>query len=48
MPWRKHDAILTDGIKIAYFSFVGDEVRHTSLKIMEASDIDTLIKAIFK
>ncbi len=43
---EKHDAILTDGIKIAYFSFVGDEVRHTSLKIMEASDIDTLIKAI--
>lgn len=43
---EKHDAILTDGIKIAYFSFVGDEVRHTSLKIMEVSDIDTLIKAI--
>lgn len=42
----KHDAILTDGIKVAYFSFVGNEVRHTSLKLMESSDIDTIIRAI--
>lgn len=42
----KHDAILTDGVKIAYFAFVGDEIRHTSLKLIEASDIDTVIRAI--
>lgn len=42
----KHDAILTDGIKVAYFSFVGNEIRHTSLKLIETSDVDTIIRAI--
>ena len=42
----KHDAILTDGIKVAYFSFVGNDIRHTSLKLIETSDIDTIIRAI--
>lgn len=43
---EKRDAILTDGTKISYFSFVGEEVRHTALKVLEKSDIDTVIKAI--
>lgn len=43
---KRHDAILTDGTQIAYFTFVGNEVRHTSIKILEATDIDTIIKAI--
>ena len=42
----KYDAILTDGIKIAYFQFVGDVVSNTSLRNLTASDIDRIIKAI--
>lgn len=42
----KHDAILTDGLKIAYFSFVGEEIRHTALKVLESSDIDVIIRAV--
>ena len=42
----KHDAILTDGLKISYFSFVGEEVRHTALKVLESSDVEVIIKAM--
>lgn len=42
----KYDAILTDGIKIAYFQFVGDVVCNTSLRNLTVSDIDRIIKAI--
>ena len=42
----KYDAILTDGIKIAYFQFVGDVVCYTSLRNLTVSDIDRIIKAI--
>ena len=42
----KYDAILTDGIKIAYFQFFGDEVKNTSLRSMSVDDIDRIIKAI--
>lgn len=42
----KHDAILTDGLKISYFSFVGEEVRHTALKVLESSDIEVIIRAM--
>lgn len=42
----KHDAILTDGLSIIYFSFVGDKVRNTIIKNLEIDDIDTIIKAI--
>lgn len=42
----KNDAILTDGIKIAYFQFIGDTIRHSSLRSMSADDIDRIIKAI--
>lgn len=42
----KHDGILTDGLKISYFSFVGDCVRNTTLKCLDVTDIDTIIKAI--
>ena len=43
---EKYDAILTDGVKVAYFSFVGDVVRHTSLHNISVDDIDRIIKAI--
>lgn len=48
---RKNDgityhAILTDGIKIAYFGFTGDSVESTALKAIEAKDIDRIIRAI--
>lgn len=42
----KYDAILTDGIKIAYFQFVGDIVCNTSLRNITVNDIDRIIKAI--
>lgn len=42
----KYDAILTDGIKIAYFQFVGDVVEHSSLRNLSVDDIDMVIKAI--
>lgn len=42
----KYDAILTDGVKIAYFQFIGDAVKNTSLRNMSVDDIDRIIKAI--
>ena len=42
----KYDAILTDGIKIAYFQFVGDSVENTSLRSISVDDIDRIINAI--
>ncbi len=42
----KYDAILTDGIKVAYFQFVGERVRHTTLRNLSVDDIDRIIKAI--
>ena len=42
----KYDAILTDGIHIIYFSFVGDQVKNTTIKNLDIDDIDTIIKAI--
>lgn len=43
---EKYDAILTDGIKIAYFSYVGDEIKYTNLKTLTVDDIDRIIEAI--
>lgn len=42
----KYDAVLTDGIKVAYFQFVGDTIRYSSLRSMSVDDIDRIIKAI--
>lgn len=42
----KYNAILTDGIKISYFSFVDDEIKHSNLCPLETKDIDLIIKAI--
>lgn len=39
-------AILTDGMSVAYFSFSGDEVRHTQLRMIGVEDIETVIRAI--
>ena len=36
----KYDAVLTDGIKVAYFQFVGDTIRYSSLRSMSVDDID--------
>ena len=43
---RKCDAILTDGIKIAYFQSIGGVINHSSLRSLAVDDIDRLIKAI--
>ena len=42
----KYNAILTDGIRVCYFSFVNGEVRHTTLSSISNNDIDIIIKAI--
>ena len=39
----KYDAVLTDGIKVAYFQFVGDTIRYSSLRSMSVDDIDTFV-----
>ena len=42
----KYKAILTDGLKISFFSFVEDEVRYSSLSNLNIKAIDTVIRAI--
>ncbi len=42
----KYNAILTDGIKISYFTFSNEEIRNTILSPIGKEDIDTIIKAI--
>jgi len=42
----KYSAILTDGIKICYFSFNEDIVEHSMIATIEAKDIDKIIRAI--
>ena len=43
---RKCDAILTDGLKIAYFQSIGGTVNYSSLRNITVDDIDRIIKAI--
>ena len=43
---RKCDAILTDGIKVAYFQSVGGVINHSSLRNITVDDIDRIIKAL--
>ena len=43
---RKCDAILTDGINIAYFQSIGDVISNSSLRHITVDDIDRIIKAI--
>lgn len=42
----KYNAILTDGIKISYFGFNGDNIESSSFKNIEAKDIDRIIRAL--
>lgn len=42
----KYHAILTDGIKIAYFGFNGAHIEATAFKNIEDKDIDRIIRAI--
>ncbi len=42
----KFDAILTDGIHIAFFQFIGEEIKHTKLRTLSVEDIDVIIRAI--
>lgn len=42
----KYYAILTDGIKISYFGFTGDNIESTAFKNIESKDIDRIIRAI--
>lgn len=43
---NKFNAILTDGIRIAYFKYGNDVITHSDLKNLKSSDIDFVIKAI--
>lgn len=42
----KYSAILTDGIRIGYFVFVGDEMKTSALAPIAVDDMDNLIRAI--
>lgn len=42
----KYNAVLTDGIKIAYFGFSGERIESTAFKTIEIEDIDRIIQAI--
>ena len=42
----KYSAILTDGLYISYFSFLGETVEHTKLRVISVDDIDVIVKAI--
>lgn len=42
----QYNAVLTDGIKVCYFSFVNGIVKHTAIATITNNDIDVIIKAI--
>lgn len=42
----KYDAILTDGLRICYFTFLEDKIFNTTINTIENEDIDTIIRAI--
>lgn len=42
----KYNAILTDGIKIAYFVYTGNQLEYTAFKNINAKDIDRIVRAI--
>ena len=43
---RKCDAILTDGIHIAYFQSIDGTINHSSLRKIDVDDIDRIIRAV--
>lgn len=43
---EKYDAILTDGLRVAYFSYMREGVVHTPLRRMTVNDIRTIVSAI--
>lgn len=42
----KYNTILTDGRKISYFSFVDEDIEHSTLKEISIKDLNTIITAI--
>ena len=42
----KRSAVLTDGLTIAYFDYVGDVVRNTQLRMLSKNDLEIIVKAI--
>ena len=42
----RYNAILTDGLKISYFSFADEDIEHSTLKEITVKDLDTIVKAI--
>ena len=42
----QYNAILTDGIRVCYFSFVNGIVKHTTLTTISNNDINIIIRAI--
>ncbi len=43
---NRFNAILTDGIRIAYFKYSDDVITHSALKYLKSTDIDFVVKAI--
>lgn len=42
----KYSAILTDGLKICYFQFVGENIQYSSLRPIQIFDISNIVNAI--
>lgn len=42
----KYSAILTDGLKICYFQFVGDDIKCSSIRPIQIFDINNIVQAI--
>lgn len=42
----KRSAILTDGTTIAYFDYIGNDVRSTQLRMLSKNDLEVIVKAI--
>ncbi len=42
----EYSAILTDGVKIAFFQFTNEKLEHTAFSSLSAKDLDIIIRAI--
>ena len=46
MDGIRRSAVLTDGSKIAYFDYVGNEVHNTQLRMLSKNDLEVIVRAI--
>lgn len=42
----EYDAVLTDGLRVAFFSYVDGRLCHTVLRAITVDDVDTIVRAI--